>query len=65
MTFTNIIMGIFVACGFFVSAAVGHMFRRAMTGIVLGGVAGIAVSVIVLIYGMNNVFEFTPVVVEN
>ncbi len=65
MSIANILMGIFVACGFFVSAAIGHMFRRALTGIVIGGVAGLAVSVLVLIYGMNNVFEYGPAMVDN
>jgi hypothetical protein len=65
MSFANIIMGIMIASGFFVSAAVGHLFRRSSTGIVIGGVTGLAVSVVVLVYGLNNVFEFGPAVVEN
>ena len=65
MTFANLLMGVFIAFGFFVSAAVGRLFRKSATGILLGGVAGIAVSVVVLIYGLNNVFDFTQTVVEN
>ncbi len=61
MTIANILMTILVAGGFFVAAAVGHMFRRATTGIIIGGVSGIAVSVLMLVYGVNNVFEFAPV----
>ena len=65
MTAANIIMGILIAGGFFVSAIVGRMFRKSSTGIIVGGVAGIAVSVIVLIYGLNNVFDFAATPVEN
>lgn len=65
MTAANFIMGVLIASGFFVSAIVGRMFRKPATGIVMGGVAGVAVSVTVLVYGLNNVFEFAPAMAEN
>ncbi|MGJ8622266.1 MAG: hypothetical protein ACSHW1_05765 [Yoonia sp.] len=65
MSFADIIMGIFIAGGFFVAALVSRFFRRPLTGVLLGGVVGLGVSVIVLVYGLNNVFSFGNVVVEN
>ncbi|WP_375255512.1 hypothetical protein [Yoonia sp.] len=65
MTPANIIMGILIAGGFFVSAMIGRLFRKTTTGIIIGGVAGIAVSVVVLIYGLNNVFDFAAIPVDS
>jgi heme O synthase-like polyprenyltransferase len=65
MTAANVLMGILIAFGFFVSAAVGRLFHKSSTGIVIGGVVGLAVSVVVFIYGLNNVFDFGAAVVEN
>ena len=57
MTVGDILLGLLIACGFFLSAAVGRLFRRRMSGIVFGGFVGIAFSVTALIYGLNNVFD--------
>ena len=59
MTVGDILLGFLIACGFFLSAAIGRMFRRRMTGIVFGGFVGIAFSVTVLVYGLNNVFSMS------
>jgi hypothetical protein len=56
MSIGQILLGLLVACGFFVSAAVSRIFRRNMAGIVIGGVSGIALSVFVLTYGLTEVF---------
>ena len=65
MTVGDVLLGLLVACGFFLSAAVGRMFRRRMSGIVFGGFVGIAFSVTVLIYGLNNVFDVAAPDVAN
>ena len=65
MTIGDILLGLLIACGFFLSAAVGRMFRRRMSGIVFGGVIGIAFSVTVLVYGLNNVFAVATADVAN
>ncbi len=56
MSVADILLGFLIASGFFVSAAVSRMFRRSMTGIVFGGVVGIAVSVAILWYGFAEFF---------
>ena len=56
MTVANILIGFLVATGFFVAAAVSRMFRRTATGVLIGGVAGIAVSVLILYYGLSDLF---------
>lgn len=56
MSMTDILIGFLVAGGFFVSALVSRMFRRTGTGVVIGGVAGIAVSVLILYYGLADLF---------
>lgn len=56
MTMADIVLGLLVALGFFVAAAVSRVFRRGATGIIIGGVAGIAVSVGILFYGMDTLF---------
>jgi hypothetical protein len=65
MTVVDILFGLLVALGFFVAAAVSRMFRRPMTGIIIGGVAGIAISVVILVYGLNNVFAIAQTVEGN
>lgn len=65
MTFADIIMGLLIACGFFVSALVSRFFRRSLTGVMMGGVIGLGVSVVVLVYGLNNVFAFGQAGLEN
>ena len=65
MTVGDILLGFLIACGFFLSAAVGRMFRRRMSGIIFGGFIGIAFSVTVLIYGLNNVFAIAGTDVTN
>lgn len=60
MTLGDILLGLLVACGFFVSAAVSRFFRRAMSGVIIGGVAGIAVSVVILVYGLTDIFGAAP-----
>lgn len=65
MTIGDILLGLLIACGFFLSAAVGRMFRRRMSGVVFGGVVGIAFSVTVLVYGLNNVFAVATADVAN
>lgn len=64
MTMANILVGIFVACGFFVSAGVSRIFRRTSTGVVIGGVVGIAVSVAILYYGLANSIVTDPALIE-
>lgn len=59
MTVGDILLGLLVACGFFVSAAISRMFRRKMAGVVIGGVCGIGFSVLVLVYGLTEVFGST------
>ncbi len=54
MTLGDILLGLLVACGFLISAAVSRMFRKPMAGVIIGGVAGMAISVMILIYGLNN-----------
>ena len=65
MTVGDILLGLLIACGFFLSAAVGRIFRRRMSGIIFGGVVGIAFSVTVLVYGLNNVFAIAQTDVAN
>jgi len=57
MTFGDILLGLLIACGFFLSAALGHFFRSRRAGIIIGGVVGLAFSVTVLIYGLDTLFE--------
>lgn len=56
MTFGDLFLGLLVATGFFVSAFVSPMFRNRRTGVLIGGVTGLALSVAVLAYGLTNVF---------
>lgn len=65
MTLGDILLGILVVFGFFVSAAVSRMFRRTMSGVIIGGVVGIAVSVSILFYGLSDVFAVAQTSVEN
>ena len=65
MTVGDILLGFLIACGFFLSAAVSRMFRRRMSGIIFGGFVGVAFSVTVLIYGLNNVFAIAGADVTN
>ncbi|WP_108815848.1 hypothetical protein [Loktanella sp. Alg231-35] len=60
MTMGDILLGLLIVTGFFVSAAVSRLFRRGMTGIIIGGVAGLAVSVAMLFYGMEQLFPTAP-----
>ncbi len=57
MSIADILLGFLIAGGFFVSAAVSRMFRRPMTGIVFGGVAGIAVSVAIFWLGFEDFID--------
>ncbi|MEO1641665.1 MAG: hypothetical protein AAFU41_20745 [Pseudomonadota bacterium] len=57
MTFGDILFGFLIASGFFVSAFVARFFRRTSTGVLLGGVVGLGVSVALLYYGLTEVFE--------
>ncbi|MBE0413183.1 hypothetical protein [Yoonia sp.] len=54
MTMVDVLIGFMIAGGFFVSAIVSRMFRRTAAGVVIGGVAGILVSVLVLYYGLGG-----------
>ena len=54
MTLGDILLGLLVTLGFFVAAGVSRIFRRTATGVILGGVCGIAVSVTVLAYGLQS-----------
>lgn len=54
MTIGDILLGLLIACGFFLSALVGRMFRRRLSGVIFGGFVGLAFSVVALIYGLNN-----------
>jgi hypothetical protein len=65
MTLGDILLGLMVASGFFVSAAVSRFFRGKMAGVVIGGVSGIAVSVLIMVYGLTDVFSVAPPAVEN
>jgi hypothetical protein len=65
MTFGDLLLGLLVALGFFVSAAVSRAFRGRMAGIFIGGVAGLGVSVFILAYGLTDVFSVAPGVTEN
>jgi hypothetical protein len=65
LTVGDILLGLLIACGFFLSAAVSRMFRRRMSGIIFGGVVGIAFSVTVLVYGLNNVFAIAQTEIAN
>jgi len=62
MSMADILFGLLVALGFFVSASVSRLFRRSATGIIIGGVLGMAVSVAILVYGLNNVFDIAQTV---
>ena len=57
MTVANFLIGFLVASGFFVSAAVSRMFRRTATGVLIGGVVGIGVSVAILYYGLGDLLR--------
>jgi heme O synthase-like polyprenyltransferase len=65
MTLGDILLGVLVVFGFFVSAAVSRMFRRTTSGVIIGGVVGIAVSVTILFYGLSDVFAVAQTSVEN
>lgn len=64
MNMADILIGFLVAGGFFVSAIVSRMFRKAGTGVLIGGVAGIAVSVLILYYGLSDMFVADVVAAE-
>ena len=55
MTMEQIVLGAVVASGFFLSAFVSRLFRRSVAGVVFGGVAGIALSVAVISYGLTEI----------
>ena len=57
MTLGDILLGLLVATGYFVAALISRAFRRTATGVIIGGVAGIAVSVAFLFYGMDSLFS--------
>ncbi|EBA11491.1 hypothetical protein RCCS2_02493 [Roseobacter sp. CCS2] len=65
MTMGDLLLGLLVALGFFVSALVSRMFRGKMAGIFIGGVTGLAVSVFILVYGLTDVFNIAPPTAEN
>jgi hypothetical protein len=65
MSLGDLILGLLVASGFFVSAIVSRIFRGKMAGIFIGGVTGLAVSVFILVYGLTDVFSVAPAAVEN
>ncbi|MDP5084043.1 MAG: hypothetical protein NWQ23_01390 [Yoonia sp.] len=65
MTLGDILLGLLVASGFFVSAGVSRFFRRSMAGVIIGGVCGIAVSVLIMVYGLTDVFGTVPEVANN
>ena len=65
MTIGDLFLGLLVALGFFVSALVSRMFRGRLAGIFIGGVAGLAVSVFILVYGLTDVFSIAPVAADN
>jgi hypothetical protein len=65
MTLGDIVLGLLVACGFFVSALVSRMFRKRLTGVIIGGVVGLAFAVMILAYGLNNVFGAGQAGLEN
>ncbi len=65
MTLGDLLLGLLVACGFFVSAIVSRMLRGRMAGIFIGGVTGLAVSVFILVYGLTDVFGIAPTAAEN
>ncbi len=57
MSIADILLGFLVAGGYFVSSAVSRLFGRAATGIIVGGVLGIAFSVVILRYGLADQFD--------
>ncbi len=61
MTMADILIGLMIVTGFFVSAAISRLFRRGMTGIIIGGVAGLGVSVAILYYSLDQLFDLAPV----
>ncbi|MFO8128046.1 hypothetical protein [Yoonia sp.] len=65
MTLGDLLLGLLVALGFFVSAIVSRMFRGRAAGIFIGGVTGLAVSVFILVYGLTDVFAVAPPAAEN
>lgn len=65
MTLGDLLLGLLVGSGFFVSAIVGRIFRGWTAGVIFGGVAGCAVSVFVLVYGLNDLFPGAPTAAEN
>lgn len=65
MTMQQVVLAVLIASGFFLSACVGRLFRRAVAGVVFGGVAGIALSVAVLSYGLSHAEgQMTAAIVE-
>ncbi|MFQ1700543.1 hypothetical protein ACJ5NV_08105 [Loktanella agnita] len=64
MSIADILIGFLVAGGFFVAAAVSRLFRRSSTGIIIGGVVGIAFSVVILRYGLAEFFDAVVVTAE-
>lgn len=65
MTLGDILLGLLIACGFFVSAAVSRIFRKRLTGVIIGGVVGLAFAVTILVYGLNNAFSAGQAGLEN
>lgn len=63
MTMEQIVLGAVIASGFFLSAFVSRLFRRSVAGVVFGGVAGIALSVAVLSYGLTQIADQNAVAV--
>lgn len=57
MSIADILLGFLVAGGYFVSAIVSRLFGRAATGIIVGGVLGVAFSVVILRYGLAEYFD--------
>ena len=57
MTLGDILFGLLIVTGYFVSATVSRFFRRGMSGIIIGGVACLAVSVVVLSYGLDQFID--------
>ena len=64
MTVADFLIGFLLASGFFVSAAISRMFRRTATGVLIGGVVGIGVSVAILYYRLGDVLQPSPLSAE-
>lgn len=60
MTMADILIGLMIVTGFFVSAAISRLFRRGLTGIIIGGVAGLGVSVAILYYSLDQLMVLAP-----